>query len=199
MTEPTERPGLPGHIEASVRALAELHAEHHRQAPRLQRVVDRAVRLVGRPRFVAWLSGFVALWIVFNLGLGRFGFDAPPFPILQGIAQLAALYITVLILITQLHKTELTDHREQLTLELVMLSEQKSAKIVELIEEMRRDSPMIKNRVDAHADALAVPADPQQVLDAIKEKHGEMLASVDAEIAGRGAGSPDGASKAGGG
>ncbi len=190
---------MPGHIEDSVRALAELHAEHHRRAPPLQRVVDRAVRLVGRPRFVAWLTGFVAVWIALNLGLGRLGgaFDAPPFPILQGIAQLAALYITVLILITQLHKTELTDHREQLTLELVMLSEQKSAKIVELIEEMRRDSPMIKDRVDAHAEALSVPADPQQVLDAIKEKHGEMLASVDAEIAGRGA-SPEGASPGGG-
>jgi uncharacterized membrane protein len=182
-------PGLPGHIEDSVRALAELHAEHHRQAPPLQRMVDRAVRLVGRPRFVAWLTGFVVSWIVVDLALGRFGrgFDAPPFPILQGLAQLAALYITVLILITQLHKSELTDHREQLTLELVMLNEQKSAKIVELIEEMRRDSPMIKDRIDAHAEALSVPADPQQVLDAIKEKHGEMLASVDAELAGRGA------------
>ncbi len=46
---------------------------------------------------------------------------------------------------------------------------------------------MIKDRVDAQADALSVPADPQQVLDAIREKHGEMLASVDAELAGRGA------------
>ncbi len=57
---------------------------------------------------------------------------------------------------------------------------------------------MIKNRVDAHADALAVPTDPHQVLDAIKEKHGEMLASVDAEMSGRGAVAPDRAVKTGG-
>jgi uncharacterized membrane protein len=194
MDTPADRPNLPDHIEDSVRALAELHAEHHRRAAPIQRVVDRAVRLVGRPRFVAMLTVFVAAWIVLNLALGRFGlaFDAQPFPVLQGLAQLAALYITVLILITQLHKSELTDHREQLTLELVMLSEQKSAKIVELIEEMRRDNPMIRNRIDAQADALSVPADPHTVLDAIKEKHGEMLASVDAEIAARGTGARDG-------
>ncbi len=187
------RSNLPEHIEATVVALAELHADHHRRAAPIQRVVDRAVRLVGRPRFVAMLTGFVAVWIALNLVLGRFGaaFDSPPFSILQGIAQLAALYITVLILITQRHENELTNHRQQLTLELAMLSEQKNAKIVELIEEMRRDNPMIEDRIDPHADALSVPADPQQVLEAIKERHEEMLASVAAEVAARISGAPD--------
>lgn len=178
---------LPGHIQDSVHALAELHAEHHRRAAPLQRVVDRLVKLVGRPRFVAALTVFMAAWMALNVILGHLGraFDPPPFLSLQGGAQLGALYITVLILITQRHEAELSDHREQLTLELVMLSEQKNAKIVELIEEMRRDNPLIKDRVDSHADALSVPADPHQVLDAIKEKHGQMLASVDAELAGQ--------------
>jgi len=180
--DPADRPELPEHIEKTVVALAELHAEHHRRAPRIQRIVNRLVRLVSRPRFVAMVTAFVAGWIVLNLVLGRFGagFDAPPFPTLQGVVQLAALYITVLILITQRHEDELIERRQQLTLEMVMLSEQKNAKIVELIEEMRRDNPMIKDRVDPDAEALAVPADPHTVLDAIKEKQGEMLAAVKA-------------------
>ncbi len=183
----TDRPDLPGHIEESVHALAELNAEHHRQAPPLQRMVDRSVKLVGQPGFVAELTAFLASWIILNLALGRIGgaFDDPPFPILQGLATIGALYITVLILITQRHEAELTDHRAQLTLELAVLGEQRNAKIVELIEEMRRDNPMIRDRPDAHAEALSVPADPQQVLEAIKTKHGEMLATVDAEFAGR--------------
>src|SRR5579863_889869 len=182
---PADRPDLPDHIQETVHALAELHAEHHRRAPRIQRVVDRLVRLVSRPRFVAIVTAIVSGWIGLNLVLGRFGaaFDRPPFPTLQGLAQLVALYITVLILITQRHEDELTERRQQLTLEMVMLSEQKNAKIVELIEEMRRDNPMIKDRVDTRADALSVPADPHIVLDAIKEKQGEMLAAVDAELA----------------
>lgn len=187
-----ERPNLPDHVEETVNALAELHADHLRNVPATQRIVDRAVRLAGRPRFVAVLTAFVAGWIALNLVLGRFGaaFDVAPFVILQGVAQLAALYITVLILITQRHETEQSDHRQQLTLQLVMLSEQRNAKIVELIEEMRRDNPMMKDRVDPHADALSVPADPHEVLNAIKEKHGEMEASVDAEVAARGTEAP---------
>jgi hypothetical protein len=36
-------------------------------------------------------------------------------------------------------------------------------------EEMRRDSTSLRNRVDEEAAAMSVPADPQAVLDAIKD------------------------------
>ena len=38
------------------------------------------------------------------------------------------------------------------------------------IEELRRDLPMVDNRVDAQADVMSVPTDPQSVFEAI-EKH----------------------------
>ena len=79
--------------------------------------------------------------------------------------------MTALILTTQRREDQLAGHREQLTLELAILSEQKSAKIIELLEEMRRDDPSLKNRVDHEAAAMSTPADPQAVLDAIKDSH----------------------------
>jgi hypothetical protein len=45
--------------------------------------------------------------------------------------------------------------------------------VIELLEEFRRDSPLIHNRVDRQADSMAQPADPQQMLDAIKEIRAE--------------------------
>ena len=77
--------------------------------------------------------------------------------------------MTVLILTTQRREDELTSHREQLTLELAILREQKSAKIISLLEELRRDDPHLHNRHDAEAEALSTPADPNAVLEAIKE------------------------------
>jgi uncharacterized membrane protein len=56
-------------------------------------------------------------------------------------------------------------------LELAILSEQKTAKVIQLLEEFRRDNPMIRDRVDYEAEAMAQPADPQSVLAAIKETH----------------------------
>jgi uncharacterized membrane protein len=81
--------------------------------------------------------------------------------------------MVVLILATQRREDQLAQHREQLILELALLSEQKTAKVIELLEEFRRDNPHIHDRIDRQADAMAQPADPQQVLDSIKEIRAE--------------------------
>jgi hypothetical protein len=36
---------------------------------------------------------------------------------------------------------------------------------------VRRDNPLIHDRVDREAEVMAQPANPQSVLDAIKETH----------------------------
>ena len=172
----SETPILPIHIEETIRSIARLHAEHHRNATALQRIVDRLTAFVGRPRFIGLLTVAAILWVGGNLALkslGRTPLDPPPFVWLDGVVSLGALYITILILTTQRREDQLAQHREQLTLELAILSEQKTAKVIELLEEMRRDSPALRNRVDEEAAAMAVPADPQSVLEAIKESHAE--------------------------
>jgi uncharacterized membrane protein len=58
-------------------------------------------------------------------------------------------------------------------LELAILSEQKTAKIVALLEELRRDSPAIHDRVDEQAEVMARPADPRSVIEAIHETRSE--------------------------
>jgi uncharacterized membrane protein len=169
---------LPEHIEGTVEAIAQLHAEHYKQSPPLQKVVDRMTARAGQPGFVATLTVVVLAWMALNLAMvamGRKPWDEPPFFWLQGAVALTALYMTLLILATQRREDQLASRREQLTLELSILSEQKSAKIIELLEELRRDLPMLKNRIDQQAVAMSVPADPQAVFDAIKDKHEEQV------------------------
>ncbi len=175
-----DTPILPAHIQDTVEAIARLHAEHYQEAGALQRVVERLTGWIGRPRFIALLTAMVMLWVGGNL-LAYWSdaapWDAPPFGWLQGALGLLALYVTVLILTTQRREDQLAGYREQLTLELAIVSEQKSAKIIALLEEMRRDNPNLKDRVDKEAAAMAVPADPQAVLDAIKESADAPLAA----------------------
>ena len=82
---------------------------------------------------------------------------------------LASLFLVILVLAAQKHEDELDQKRELLTLELAILGEQKAAKMIRLLEELRRDSPQIHDRRDHEAEAMAQPADPQTVLDAIEE------------------------------
>ena len=178
-----DTPILPAHIDETIRAIAELHAQHHRRATPAQRIFDRLTRLVSRPRFVGWLTGAILLWIGVNLLLPLAGLRAPdpaPFSYLQDVGEVVGLYITVLILITQRREDQLAETREQLTLELAILGEQKNAKIIALLEELRRDNPLIADRVDEEAEALSTPADPQAVLDAIMETHEDLLEDLHA-------------------
>jgi uncharacterized membrane protein len=167
-------PILSAHIEETIRSIAQLHAEHHENATPLQRTVDRMTALLGRTRFIAVLTVIVAGWIGLNLLAASLGYrpiDPPPFSWLGGAVSLVSLYMVVLILATQQRDDQLAQHRELLILELAILSEQKTAKVIQLLEEFRRDNPMIRDRVDYQAEAMAQPADPQSVLAAIKETH----------------------------
>ena len=180
MVEPEpETPILPAHIDETVQAIARLHADHLRDAGRLQRLVETLTAWIGRPVILAGLSVLITVWIAGNLvmhNLGMTPLDAPPFAWLQDLISLFALYVTVLILTTQRREDELSVYREQLSLELAILGEQKSAKIIALLEEMRADHPDMRNRTDTEADALAVAANPDAMLTAIRERQNAPLA-----------------------
>jgi uncharacterized membrane protein len=169
-------PLLPAHIEETIRSIARLHAEHRQNATPLQRAFGRITAVLGRPRFIGVLTIIAAGWASLNLLAAALGYrpiDPPPFPGLGLSVSLVSLYLVVVILATQRREYQLAQLREQLTLELAILSEQKTAKVIQLLEQSRRDNPLIRDRVDQEADAMAQPADPQSVLDAIKETHAE--------------------------
>ena len=174
MDATAKTPILPAHIEDTVQAIARFHAEHHDRATPLERIIERITARAGRPQFIGILTLLVTFWIALNLLIAWSGHTPPdeaPFYWLQGVVGLAALYMTSLILTTQRREDQLASLREQLTLELGILSEQKAAKIIELLEELRRDDPHIRNRVDHEAAAMSQPADPEAVLEALKETH----------------------------
>jgi uncharacterized membrane protein len=174
----TETPILPAHIEDTIQAIAKLHAAHHAESGSLQRSLDKTTDWLGQPRAIALMAALAGLWVAGNCvvisGGGR-PWDVPPFGWLQTVLGSSAFFVALIILATQRRADHLAEHREQLTLELAILSEQKTAKIISLLEEMRRDNPMLKNRVDVEAAAMAIAADPQAVLDAIKESHGALV------------------------
>jgi len=173
VTETDANPQSPSiHVEQTIEAIGRMHAEHRATATRHQRAVDRITSLLDGPIFIAFLTVLVLAWLFLNSVAGRLGLgplDPPPFPWLSDALSLVSLYLVVLILTTQRRDDRLAQRRELLGLELAILSEQKIAKVIALLEEMRRDSPQIHNRVDEEADSMAQPADPQSVIEATKE------------------------------
>ncbi|HEX3700581.1 MAG TPA: DUF1003 domain-containing protein [Phenylobacterium sp.] len=153
-------------------ATAQLRAAHQDETSPLQRAVDRLTACVGWPGFVAALTVAIACWIGANLMAMAAGLrpaDPPPFFWLQGAITAGALYVAALILTTQRRADQLSRTRAQLILEFALLGDQKLSKLIELMEEGRRDNPMLSDRVDDQAAAMSTPSDHRTVLDAIKE------------------------------
>lgn len=170
-------PILPAHMSDTIGAIAKLHADHERAASPVQRLIEKTTGWLAKPRFLGEFTLFVAGWLsIVGLQMKFYGssFDPPPFNLLQGILTVLAVYITALILSTQRRAGQLASHREQLTLELATLAEQKSAKTIALLEEIRRDNPLLPNRVDEDAEAMAETVDPEEVLQAIIHTQAEL-------------------------
>jgi uncharacterized membrane protein len=179
-----ENSELPSHIEGTVQAIAQLQNEHHQEATTLDHAIDQATGVLGRPAFLVFVTLIICLWAGLNLMLpliGEVPLDPAPFPWLISGVSLMSLYMATLILTTQRRADKLARRREQMTLELAFLGEHKNAKIIALLEELRRDSPNVKNRVDQEADAMATPVDAHAMLNAIEGTHEEMIAADAAE------------------
>ncbi len=138
-----------------------------------QRYAETIGSFVGRPAFLIVILAFVILWIGINLSLLRWGrpmFDESPFFALQGIMGLAGLLTTVVVLIKQNRVSRLSEQRDHLDLKVTLLIEQKTAKLIELLEEMRRDLPNVPNRHDSGAAVLQQAMSPASVLAALDEE-----------------------------
>ena len=168
---------LPVHVRKTAHAIAELHAAHRAESTPAQRRLEQTVSYVSTPGFLGLVTLGVLFWIFANpvsVWLGFAAFDPAPFPLLQGVLTLMAVYVSLAILAAQRRATVLADLRAQITLEHSILTEQKAAKAIELLEELRRDHPEIANRTDHEARALSVPANTKEVADAIVESHAEI-------------------------
>jgi uncharacterized membrane protein len=175
-------PPLAEHVAESVDAIARFHEEHYRSASSLQRAMDVLTEQLGRPVFAALVVCGIAAWIAFAAARTGGRVEAPPFAWLELAATVAALVVAMLILVTQRRQDKLSERRAQLTLELALLADRKNAKIIALLEELRRDHPDVPDRKDMESDEMAKAADPQSVLAAIDERNAEPTRAPTAKV-----------------
>jgi uncharacterized membrane protein len=162
---------LSDHIDQNVEKVVELHQRANEAVSASRRRLERVSSFIARPAYLVGLLVFVALWVIANLAAPLVGLkppDPPPFSWLEGILSLAALLTTTIVLITQTRLTRLEQQRAHLDLQVNLLTEQKVTKLIDLIEELRRDLPGVPDRADPQATALQETADAGEVLSALK-------------------------------
>jgi uncharacterized membrane protein len=166
--------GLPKSLSQNIGTLSEFYERHEQRVSRAQALIEKLSLILGSPGYVVGNVGFVVCWIVANLVAPKFGYrqiDEPPFFWLQGLVALNAFIISTTVLIRQNRMAKLAEHNAHLDLQVNLLTEEKTSKIIALLEELRRDMPDVRNKIDREADELAKPADTRTVLSAIESEH----------------------------
>ncbi len=171
-------------VSQNIEAILEFYSREEQKISRPQRILERISRFIAKPVYLALILLLVGLWIFANVALRQLGmaqFDPPPYFWLQGIVGLGALLTATVVLSKQHRFARLAEQREHLDLKVTLLTEQKVAKLIDLMEELRRDLPNVRDRHDPDAAALQQSMNPSQVLAALDER-GELEERVKASV-----------------
>jgi len=183
-TAPPRSPQVPGDVSSeseqdqisqNIEAVLNFYSREDQKISWSQRVLERISLVIGKPAYLGFILLSVLLWMTVNILLRRMGrtaFDPPPFSWLQGLIGLGALFTAAVVLAKQNRFSKLAEQRAHLDLKVTLLTEQKAAKLIDLLEELRRDLPNVKDRPDPEAAALQQSMNPELVLAALDEDIG---------------------------
>jgi uncharacterized membrane protein len=160
-------------VNQNIDAVLDFYAREDGKMSFAQRLLERISCFIGEPIFLVLILFFVVIWIAGNLLLAVYSvnqFDPPPFHFLQGIIGLSALLTATIVVSNQNRLARLEEQRAHLDLKVNLLTEQKTAKMIDLLEELRFDLPNVRNREDSEAAELKHAMNPDQVLAALDER-----------------------------
>ena len=163
-------------INQNIDAIVEFYAREELKISGPQRMLERISSFNAKPVYLALIMLLAVLWMLTNRALSQLGMpqlDPAPYFWLQGVVGLGALLTATVVVSKQERFAKLAQQREHLDLKVTLLTEQKVAKLIDLLEELRRDLPNVSNRHDPGAIALQHSMNASEVLAALDER-GEM-------------------------
>lgn len=121
---------------------------------------------------VSFLIGnglFFAVWILWNTGyLGSVPFDPFPFNLITTIVSLEAIFLSVIVLITQNRQSKIADMRQKMDFEIDVRAENEITKILELLAELHKEAGLAKK--DKELEAMIQKTDLQKLEEEIRSR-----------------------------
>lgn len=157
----------------NIETIIGFQAKQEQKLPWRDRVVEKIAAFFGKSEFLYLQLFFFTGWAIWShLAPQLLPFGLLPFDAKEMGVDIAALLIATGVLVQQSRQDRLAEQRSHLILQINLLTEQKIAKLIELIEELREDLPTIRDRSDLEARIMQQATDPQVVLDILQENLG---------------------------
>ena len=157
-------------VVKNIEKIIGFQAKQEQKLPIRDRVIEKIAAFFGKSEFLYLQLLFFASWaLCSHLAPQLLPFNLPKFDIKEMGVDIASLLIATGVLVQQTRQDKLAEQRSHLSLQINLLTEQKIAKLIELVEELRTDLPTVRDRHDWEAQVMQQATDPQIVLDILQE------------------------------
>lgn len=135
-----------------------------------ERLSDAIAYHAGRTWFIAAHAAWFGGWILLNSGKvpAVRPFDPFPYQFLTFVVSLEAIFLSLFILMSQNRANKQADARSHLDLQINLLAEQESTKMLEMLQSLCEHHGLAVAR-DPEVEALKSPTKPSDLLTELQE------------------------------
>lgn len=162
---------LPEQVIKNVEVISNHQDQQIQNATAHQRGLDKIAAIFGQPQFLYFQIVLFTIWGIYShlVNQNVLPKNLPLFDFSEKWLEVAGLLISTGVLIYQTRQEKLSEERSNLALQINLLTEQKIAKLISLVEELRIDLPDVKNRDDLEAEAMKQATNPQAILGVLQK------------------------------
>jgi uncharacterized membrane protein len=164
-------------VRKNVAAVVEMQRKEAAGRTLQDRLAAAMTAFSGSMAFVYIHAVWFGLWFLLNMGILRIPyvtqFDPYPFGLLTLVVSLEAIFLSTFVLIAQNNLSALSERRAELDLHVNLLAEQKTAKVLELLDHMAQQLDTMHGKFsytpDPETQALKLSPEPDEVLTVMEQ------------------------------
>jgi uncharacterized membrane protein len=164
----------PGAVQQNIDTILELEKEAMHNLSAIENIAVKVTSFAGSTPFLIFHALWFTGWILTNSGVisGITPFDPFPFSFLTLVVSLEAIFLTLLVLMSQNRMTKVADKRAHLDLQINLLDEQETTMILKMVQKITRHLGLEEETGNTIKD-LSTETDITSVAKTINEKENQ--------------------------
>jgi len=162
------KPDIPA--KKNIESIMRLEKENVRSRSTAEHLADKITTFAGSTASIIFHIFWFGGWIIVNVGFipGVTPFDHLPFSFLTLIVSLEAIFLTLLVLMSQNRMTIEADKRAHLDLQINMLAEQEGTTILRVVQKIGKHLGL-EEEIDEVTQQLSETTDVDQIAKTLKD------------------------------
>jgi uncharacterized membrane protein len=157
-------------LHEQIELIARHEQDFQRSRTRSERLGDALGILIGSLWFVVIHICWIGLWIVWNVRQSAYHFDPAPFPLLDTIVAIEAIFLASFIVMRQVRMNRRADERDHLILQILILTEREITAVLRIERELAARMGLKNLAADETIQQMSEETQIDEITVQVKEK-----------------------------